>query len=77
MPAPPPVSLWTRIKRAALGFDAWLNASLYERWPAGRRRMGALLRALDKLRVRGAPRAVIDLTGEALTLGTAGAVLSF
>ncbi len=63
------------MKRAALGFDAWLNASLYE----GGRGAGAAWERyserLDKLRVRGAPRVVVDLTGEALTLGTAGAIV--
>jgi penicillin-binding protein 1A len=70
-----PVSLWTRLKRAALGFDAWLNASLYE---SGRRASAGWERyseRLDRLRVRGVPRVVIDFTGEALTLGTAGAIL--
>jgi penicillin-binding protein 1A len=65
----------TRLKRAALGFDAWLNASLYE----GGRGAGAAWERyserLDKLRVHGAPRVVVDLTGEALTLGTAGALV--
>jgi penicillin-binding protein 1A len=70
-----PVPLWTRIKQAALGFDAWLNASLYE----SGRGMGAAWERyserMDKLRVRGAPRTIVDLTCEALTLGTAGAVV--
>jgi penicillin-binding protein 1A len=48
---------------------------LYE----GRRRAGAAWERyseiLDNLSVRGAPRIIVDLTGEALTLGTAGAVL--
>jgi penicillin-binding protein 1A len=71
----PPVSFRTRLKRAALAFDAWLNASLYE---SGRRTGAAWERyseLLDNLTVRGAPRIIVDLTGEALTLGTAGAVL--
>jgi penicillin-binding protein 1A len=71
----PPVSLWTRIKRASLAFDAWLNASLYN---AGRRMAAGWERYsewTDKLSVRGAPRVVVDLSCEALTLGTAGAVV--
>jgi penicillin-binding protein 1A len=70
-----PSSLWTRIKRAALAFDSWVDSSHYE----GKRSLAAAWERysdrLDKLRVRGAPRAIVDLTGEALTLGTAGAIL--
>jgi penicillin-binding protein 1A len=71
-----PVSVWVRLKRASLAFDAWLNASLYE----GGRRLGAAWEryadAVDRrLSVRGAPRVVLDLASEATTLGTAGAVV--
>ena len=69
------ISFWTRIKRAALGFDAWLNASLYE----GGRGMGEAWERyserVNKLRVRGIRRALLDLTSEAATLGVAGGVL--
>jgi penicillin-binding protein 1A len=69
------VSLWTRVKRAALGFDSWLNATLYD---SGRSMSGGWERfsnAADKLSVRGFPRVVLDLTSEAVTLGAAGAVV--
>ena len=70
----PPLPFSIRLKRAALGFDAWLNASLYE----GGRRAGAAWERysewLDGFRLRGAPRVIADLTGEAVTLGTVGAV---
>jgi penicillin-binding protein 1A len=69
------VSFWTRVKRAALGFDSWLNASLYN---GGRSMSGAWERysnAADKLSVRGFPRVVLDLTSEAATLGAVGAVV--
>ncbi len=69
------VSFWTRIKRAALGFDSWLNATLYD----GGRSLGAAWEryshAADKLSVRGFPRVALDLTSEAVTLGAAGAVV--
>jgi penicillin-binding protein 1A len=70
----PPLPFSIRLKRAALAFDAWLNASLYE----GGRRAGAAWERysewLDGFRLRGAPRVIADLTGEAVTLGTVGAV---
>jgi penicillin-binding protein 1A len=71
----PRIPLTTRLKRAALAFDAWLNASLYS---AGRRMSDGYERfseRSDKLRVRGFKRAVLDLTSEAATLGTGGAVV--
>jgi penicillin-binding protein 1A len=70
-----PVSVWTRIKRAALGFDAWLNASLYESGRGAGAAWERYSERLDKLRVHGAPRVIVDLTCEALTLGTAGAIV--
>ncbi|WP_237050293.1 transglycosylase domain-containing protein [Microvirga ossetica] len=64
----------TRIKRAALGFDAWLNSALFQ----GRRGLaGAWGWYSDKLkclRFRGPVRVLLDLTSEAATLGTVGAV---
>ena len=71
----PRIPLTTRLKRAALAFDAWLNASLYS---AGRRMSDGYERfseRSDKLRVRGFKRAVLDLASEATTLGTGGAVV--
>ena len=71
----PPTSFWARAKRAALAFDAWLNASLYgggQRLGEGWQRFSELT---DKLAVRGGPRALMDLTGEALTLGAAGGIV--
>jgi penicillin-binding protein 1A len=71
----PPLSVWTRIKRAALGFDAWVNSTLFE----GGRGLGdsweSYSRAVNRLRVRGATRVVLDLTSEAATLSVAGGIL--
>ena len=71
----PRIPLTTRLKRAALAFDAWLNASLYS---AARRMSDGYERfseRSDKLRVRGFKRAVLDLASEATTLGTGAAVV--
>jgi len=71
----PSSTLRSRVKRAALGFDAWLNAALYD---SGRRAASAWERyseALSRLRVRGVQRAILDLTSEAMTLGTGAAVV--
>jgi penicillin-binding protein 1A len=70
-----PVSLWTRLKHGALAFDAWLNHSLFD----GGRSLGEAYERfserLDRLSVRGAPRVVLDLASEAVTLGAGGAVV--
>ena len=70
-----PLSFWTRIKRAALAFDAWVSSSLFE----GGRGLGeawdGYSRRVNRLRVRGVPRVLLDLTSEATTLGVAGGVL--
>jgi penicillin-binding protein 1A len=67
--------LWTRAGRAALGFDAWLNATLFD----SGRRLGAAWEAyserVDRLTVRGAKKGVLDLMGEGLTLGLAASVV--
>jgi penicillin-binding protein 1A len=69
------LTVWTRIKRAALGFDAWVNSSLFE---SGRSLGGAwegYSRFMNRFRVRGFGRAALDLTSEATTLGLAGGVV--
>jgi penicillin-binding protein 1A len=71
----PRISLMTRLKRAALAFDAWLNDAL---WSSGRRMSEVyegFSERMGKLTVRGTKRAVLDLTSEAVTLGTGGAVV--
>ncbi|WP_114187780.1 transglycosylase domain-containing protein [Microvirga aerophila] len=71
----PPTPFTTRLKRAALAFDAWLNSFLFQ---GGR----GLAQAWDSysekakcLRFRGASRVVLDLTSEATTLGLVGGVV--
>ena len=67
------VSVWTRVKRAALAFDAWMSASAFdsgEDFKAVWRRYTAFT---DLFRARGAARVVLDLASEGVTLGLAGA----
>jgi penicillin-binding protein 1A len=71
----PPIPFTTRIKRAALWFDAWLNSTLFQ---SGRGLASGWEWYSEKmkcLRFRGAPRVILDLTSEATTLGALGAVV--
>ena len=70
-----PITLWTRVKRAALGFDAWLNSTLFEGGRAFGDMWEGYSRKVNRLRVRGAPRVILDLTSEAVTLGVAGGIV--
>jgi penicillin-binding protein 1A len=73
--SPKSISIGTRIKRGALAFDAWLNASLYQ---SGRRLADGWDRYSGMMRIfrfRGASRAVLDLTSEAVTLSVAGGIV--
>ncbi len=64
-----------RIERAALAFDAWVNAGLYD----SGRSTGAVYerfqRVMSRFAVHGWKRIALDLTSEAVTLGAGGAVL--
>ena len=68
-------SLWTRLKHAALAFDAWLNHALYGSGRSLGEAYERFAERMDKLSVRGAPRAVLDVASEAVTLGAGGAVV--
>ncbi|GJE56877.1 transglycosylase domain-containing protein [Methylobacterium thuringiense] len=75
MRLPSLTSIKTRISRAALGFDAWVNASMFE---GGRSSGEAYERFRERMAVfsfRGWKRFALDLTSEAATIGTAGALL--
>ncbi|QFU17101.1 transglycosylase domain-containing protein [Microvirga thermotolerans] len=65
----------TKIKRAALAFDAWLNTTLYQGGQRLARGWEAYSDWAKCLRFRGAPRVILDLTSEATTLGLAGGVV--
>ena len=75
MPSHEPITFWTRIRRAALAFDAWVSSSLFE----GGRGLGeaweGYSRRVNRLRARGPLRVALDLTSEAATLGLAGGVV--
>ena len=70
-----PMTLWTRMKRAALGFDAWLNSSLFDSGRGLGDVWESYSRNVNRLKVRGAWRVVLDLTSEATTLGVAGGIV--
>ncbi len=62
----------TRIERAALAFDAWVNASLYDSGRSTGEAYERFQRFMSRFAVRGWKRIGLDLTSEALTLGTGG-----
>jgi penicillin-binding protein 1A len=72
---PPPAPLSTRIKRAALAFDAWLNSFLFQSGRGLGQAWESYSEKLKRLRFRGPLRAVLDLTSEATTLGLVGGVV--
>jgi len=71
----PPVSLLTRAKRAALGFDAWLNDTLYGSGRSLGEAYESYSARLDRLSMRGPKRVFFDLASEATSLGLAGGVV--
>ncbi|MCJ2024915.1 transglycosylase domain-containing protein [Methylobacterium sp. J-067] len=62
----------TRIERAALAFDAWVNASLYDSGRSTGEAYERFQRFMSRFAVRGWKRIFLDLTSEALTLGVGG-----
>nr|WP_244973478.1 PBP1A family penicillin-binding protein [Methylobacterium bullatum] len=72
---PKATSLLTRLKRAALGFDAWVNASLYDSGRSTAETYERFEQRMQVFSVRGWKRVALDLTSEGVTLGTGGAVL--
>jgi penicillin-binding protein 1A len=71
----PPTPLSTRIKRAALAFDAWLNSFLFQSGRGLGQAWESYSEKLKCLRFRGPLRAFLDLTSEATTLGLVGGVV--
>ncbi|WP_336485994.1 transglycosylase domain-containing protein [Methylobacterium nigriterrae] len=68
-------SLLTRVRHAALAFDAWVNAGLYD---SGRSTGEAYERFQERMSafsVRGWKRVALDLASEGVTIGTGGAIL--
>jgi penicillin-binding protein 1A len=75
VPSPQPITFWTRVKRAALGFDAWVNSFLFESGRGLGDAWEGYSRRVNALRVRGIPRVLLDLASESVTLGLGGAVV--
>ena len=75
MRLPKATSITTRIKRAALGFDAWVNASLYDGGRSAGETYERFQERMNVFSVRGWKRVALDLTSEGVTISTAGAVL--
>jgi penicillin-binding protein 1A len=67
-------SFVTRIRRAALGFDAWVNASLYDSGRSAGDWYERFQKRMGVFAVGGWRRVALDLTSEATTLGTVGAI---
>ena len=71
----PETSLWTRIKRWAADFDAWLSASAFEGQGDFKRFWRGYNRVMRIFRFRGIRRALLDLTSEATNIGVVVGVL--
>ncbi len=67
----PETTLWTRIKRRAADFDAWLSASAFEGQGDVKRIWQRYRKVMNAFRFRGLRRVVLDLTSEAATLSVA------
>ncbi|MBM3607487.1 MAG: PBP1A family penicillin-binding protein [Alphaproteobacteria bacterium] len=64
-----------KLGRAALAVDAWVNSALYESGQRARERYTNFAAFMDRFHVSGAKRGAVELSCEALTIGTAGSVL--
>ncbi|MEE1611252.1 transglycosylase domain-containing protein [Microvirga sp. CF3016] len=71
----PPIPFTTRIKRAALWFDAWLNSALFQSGRGLAAGWGWYSEKMRCLRFRGPLRGILDLTSEATTLGVVGGIV--
>ncbi|WP_375454273.1 transglycosylase domain-containing protein, partial [uncultured Methylobacterium sp.] len=75
MRLPNATAILTRIKRASLAFDAWVNASLYDGGVSGGEAYGRFQERMRAFSVRGWKRVALDLASEGVTLGTGAAIL--
>ena len=71
----PSTPLSTRIKRAALWLDAWLNSFLFQSGRGLASAYGSYSEKMKCLRFRGFTRVFLDLTSEATTLGAVGGIV--
>ena len=58
-----------------LGFDAWVNSSLYDGGQRARDRYTSFATFMDRFHVSGLKKGAVELACETLTIGTAGAIL--
>jgi penicillin-binding protein 1A len=65
----------TRLRNAALAFDARLDTAIWQAVDGGIENYRRLSVAMRAFRVRGLARAFVETTGDALSLGIGGAVL--
>lgn len=64
-----------RLQRALLAFDSWIDDSLYESGRRGRERWDDFSAFMDRFRVRGWRRMLVEGAAEGLNMGAVGAVL--
>jgi penicillin-binding protein 1A len=69
-------TLMTRISRALLAFDAWVNASLYESGQRARDRYETFAAFMDRFHVAGFRRILLELACEGLSLGLGAALVA-
>ncbi|MXQ14483.1 PBP1A family penicillin-binding protein [Microvirga makkahensis] len=69
------IPLSTRIKRAALWLDAWLNSFLFQSGRGLASAYESYSERMKGLRFRGPLRVLLDLTSEATTLGAVGGIV--
>ncbi len=66
---------WMRLKQRLLAFDSWLDTFFYGVLENGRRSIEGYSARLERLKVRGPARGLVELGSDALTMGAAGSVL--
>jgi len=71
----PETTLWTRVKRWAADFDAWLSASVFEGQGDFKYYWRRYSKLMNVFRFRGVRRAALDLASEAATLSVAGGMV--
>ncbi len=63
-----------RLKRGLLSFDSWIDHSLFESGQRSRERWDNFSTFMDRFRVRGWRRLLVEGASEGLTMGAAGAI---
>jgi penicillin-binding protein 1A len=63
-----------RIKRGLLAFDSWIDHTIWSIWPRVLGGWDNVVAFFDRFRVRGWRKGLFELLGQAMTLGTIGAI---